>query len=306
MTDSQRAQSAREFMARYGRMNPDSYLTLIRDAALPFASALERMGGRRAEALARPRVQFLILHHVFPDEETDFRRLLSVLAEGHRFISYSEAVRRIWEGVIDAPYLVITFDDGFKSCLTAARIMGEFGARGCFFISPTITGETDERRIAEFCRDRLFTPPVEFLSWDDVEALLATGHEIGSHTLTHPNMVSLNTAELEDEIGGSFRMLEERIGEVRHFSWPLGRWSHFSAEAARIVFESGYQTCASAERGCHVAQTPPRDLCIRRTHVVSGWPVDHMLFFLSVFSRRADQESGRWPPAWRKHINGVS
>jgi peptidoglycan/xylan/chitin deacetylase (PgdA/CDA1 family) len=140
------------------------------------------------------------------------------------------------------------------------------------------------------------------MSWGDVESLARAGHEIGSHTLTHANLAGLSASQLEDEVGTSFEMLGDRVGEVKHFSWPFGRFSHFSPAAARVVFETGFQSCASAERGCHVAQLNGRDLCIRRTVVVAKWPIRSTLYFLSRYSQMASAHNNGWPKGWRRAI----
>jgi hypothetical protein len=79
--------SAQEFLARYRRMNPASSVTLLRDLAMPVISSVERATGAQATVLSRPHIQILILHHVFPDEMQDFRRLLEDLAGTYRFVS---------------------------------------------------------------------------------------------------------------------------------------------------------------------------------------------------------------------------
>ncbi len=143
-------------------------------------------------------------------------------------------------------------------------------------------------------------PPTEFLSWDDVETLLKEGHEIGSHTMTHPNLARLPVQEVQYEVGESFELLTERIGSIEHFSWPFGRFFHFSPVAARTVFDAGYKSCASAERGCHVTTSEKQvaDLCLRRDHMVAGWPIDHAFYFMARNSRTASMRCDRWPPEW--------
>ena len=49
------------------------------------------------------------------------------------------------------------------------------------------------------------------------------------------------------------------------------------------VFSVGYESCASAERGCYFAQKDKinkNDLLIRRDHVVCAWDLDHIFYFL--------------------------
>jgi peptidoglycan/xylan/chitin deacetylase (PgdA/CDA1 family) len=280
--------AATPFATRYRQAYPLRAREVFREVALSIAAGGQSLWGRVASDLARPRVQILYLHHVFDDETGGFRRLLETLgSRGQRFCSYSEALERIWNGRIDAPYVALTFDDGLRSCLQAAEVMREFGIPGCFFVCPSIPEERNLDVLARFCREKLHKPPLEFLSWNDLERLRTNGHEIGSHTRTHSNLASLAPSQMEDEIGNSRRELIRRLGEARHFSWPYGRFHHFSEAARAAVFNAGYESCASAERGCHVRATTPRELLVRRDLVVARWPVRHVLYFLARNSRCA-------------------
>ncbi len=291
-----------EYATQYKQVYPDNPRSVFRHAALSGLALLYRVAGQIPSSLKRNRVQFLHLHHIFEDEEDSFRKLLRSLGRNHHFISYSEAVERIWRGDIDRPYVAISFDDGLKNCLKAAQIMGEFGLKACFFLCITITGETDYYRIKEFCSSKLYQLPLEFLSWDDVELLLKEGHEIGSHTMTHSNMAQLSAEQVQTEIAESYRLLAQRIGGVKHFSWPLGRFSHITPTAVRTVFKTGFESCASAERGCHVFQADREQLCIRRNNVMAKWPVNHVFYFMAKNSRRASIYDNQWPQGWSEVI----
>ena len=92
-------------------------------------------------ALTRPRVHFVYLHHVFEDEVEPFRDLVRTLTSKMRAIDYSEGVERILSNRIDRPYVKGSFDDGFKNCLAAEKILEEFNALACFFVGSGIVGE---------------------------------------------------------------------------------------------------------------------------------------------------------------------
>jgi peptidoglycan/xylan/chitin deacetylase (PgdA/CDA1 family) len=272
----------------------------VRHIALSASGLIQQLTGRTEAALQKPRVQILILHHIFPEEEAPFRRMLQFLANHHTFISYSEAVQRIETGQIGKPFITLTFDDGFKNCVRAAEIMNEFGARGCFFICPPIIGETNRDRIAAFCRDRLQLPiTVDFMDWDDLSALKNAGHDIGGHTMTHANLARLSPSEARDEISKSFNVIQQRLGEVRHFAWTFGGFSDFTPDAAKAVYECGYTSCAAGVRGAHVPhQQPVQRPCIRRDHVVAASPLAHLTHFLVQSSRRMTPANNDWPQGW--------
>lgn len=280
------------------RSRPVSPRDHARGIALSGLATLAEMRGVVDSALARPRVQFVYLHHVFADEEEGFRRLLSELAGHHAFIGHSEAVERIRDGRIDRPYVSMSFDDGFADNERAARILEEFDARGCFFVCPGIVGERDPRRLAEFCANRLqFPATTPFLDWPQLERLLARGHEIGGHTMTHPDLGDTAADEAAAEIGNSYSALVEKLGAVRHFAWPRGRWENMTVAARDAVFASGYETCSSAVRGAHVAPAsgPLANLCLRRDHVFATWPLSHLRYLLMRNAVAASAATNDWP-----------
>ena len=94
----------------------------------------------------------------------------------------------------------LTFDDGLKGHLTvAAPILEKYGFTGCFNI---VTGEVGK--------------PGR-LTWDDIRELKRRGHEIASHTVTHPNLVTLlkekGAAAVRDEIVKSRDAIANALGE---------------------------------------------------------------------------------------------
>ena len=75
----------------------------------------------------------------------------------------------------------VTFDDGFLSQYTnATSVLASNSITGTFYI-------IYDYRMAGY------------MSWTQVAQLVADGHEIGSHTRTHPHMNSLSSAQLLDE-----------------------------------------------------------------------------------------------------------
>lgn len=254
--------------------------------------------GRTAE---RPRVQFLLAHSVKAVNMAQFRGIIERLARSYQIVSYSEAVRRVVCGPIDAPYLAFSFDDGFATCREAGDILASYGISACFFICPPIIGERDANKVRRFCEERLREPASNFLNWDEVEALRKAGHEIGSHTMTHPNLGQVKNGELEDEIFTSREHLIRRLGESNHFCWPFGHFDQMSAAAAQAVYRAGYLSCASGVRGCHVAPAggQPDKVCLRRDEIREHWPLSHIEYFLLRNSRIATEATNHWPEGWQ-------
>ena len=283
-----------EKVKRTKRFSSRSYL---RHSALSSLAILDKIRGIEQD-LGRPRIQFLYIHHVFKDEEVALENLLKALSKKHTFLSYSNALIKIYNQEIDKPYLVISSDDGFKNNLRASEILTRNGISACFFINPSIIGETNEKRITTFCKEKLNFPPIEFLKWNDVERLQKLGHEIGSHTMTHINIARASREIIVRELCESYDIIKQRCGDVKHFAFPYGRFFHFTEAARKIVYEAGFVSCATAERGCHINHNEPIDrdrLCILRDHVILDWPIDHILYLIAKNSRVAQGKNNLFP-----------
>lgn len=239
-------------------------------------------GADYEEIMRRPRIQFLYIHHVFQDEKKELETLVGRLSKEYTFIGYTEAVDKVINGNIDRPYLVFSSDDGLHNNLDAAEVLDHFGIKACFFICPSIIGEPDYKKVSVFCNQRLHFPPVRFLEWADVEELMSRGHEIGAHTMNHIRISEVDEKIATEEILRCREVLLERVGQCSHFAYPYGKFSDFPTSLRSVVFDAGYSSCASAERGCHVSENAIniRDLLIRRDHILLDWPIQHIQYFL--------------------------
>ncbi|MCW3122922.1 MAG: putative polysaccharide deacetylase [Flavipsychrobacter sp.] len=273
-----------------GKKSPRKYL---RDVALTGLSwAADK------KYLRKPRVQFIYLHHLFKDEEAGLDALMKRLSEEHEFISYADAINKVISGTIDKPYITFSADDGFRNNLAVAEILNRYNAKACFFINPGMIGVTDLSRIKQYCKDQLHFPPVEFLNWDEVAQLQQWGHEIGSHTMMHMNIAAATLTQITDDLGETYKILNDRCGGVHHFAYPYGRFFHFSVVGREAVFNAGFTSCATAERGCHINPVAPmrsEELCIRRDNTVLGWDMAHIMYFLITNAKNATINNNFYP-----------
>ncbi len=268
--------------------------------ALDALSTWRSVSGRDREAFERPRVYFPYLHDVPEDEENAFRAFVEMLSDSHTFLSYSDAIDRVLNGPIDKPYVAFSFDDGFASNIAASRILEEYGATGCFFVPP---GFIDSKLpTADAMREFGFSPGTceEPMTWSDLEDMKSRGHEIGNHTLNHRTLSSISEEQASDEISRGADRIRGVLGECRHFAWPRGQFKHMTDIAARTVFETGHDSCASAERGAHVQplHSDPQLLCVRRDHIMTSWPLRHDKYFIGRASETASGQSNAWPHGW--------
>jgi peptidoglycan/xylan/chitin deacetylase (PgdA/CDA1 family) len=244
----------------------------VRRAALSALSSIPRE--RRAG------VRIVHYHYVFDDERSRFEQQLRFLAREFRSVSLSEAVVRLRTGRTDGDELVVTFDDGFRNQLAnAAPLLAELGISACFYLVTDLLSASHDQ-VERFCRERLHLPlPVEPLDWDAAANLLELGHEIGSHTRTHPVLTALSPDELERELLGSREELAVRLGAVRHLSVPYGDRARFSERIEEAARAAGYESCATAIRG---RNRGAEDLyALHRDHLDAGWPLRDLAYFLA-------------------------
>jgi len=87
--------------------------------------------------------------------------------------------------------------------------------------------------------------PFQTLTWEMLARVRRAGMTVGSHTRTHVLLTNENRERVTEEVAGSRRMLEERLGEeVRHFAYPNGCFNTASVDAvAEAGYRLGYTTC---------------------------------------------------------------
>jgi peptidoglycan/xylan/chitin deacetylase (PgdA/CDA1 family) len=214
-------------------------------------------GVRLGEALAgwagRGHAVILLFHRVtdaIPEDgltvsTARFRRICAMLRRTFRVVSLGEIFRLARLGEPLPPRTAaVTFDDCYYDNLAAGGVLAEQGLPATFFVPAGYVG-TQQR----FPWDS-HLPPLRNLSWDDVRAMAGMGFEIGSHTLTHPDLASLPLAEAQHEIWDSRREIEKQLGRpVRWFAYPFGEREHFRDDLLPLVAEAGYEGCVSAYGG---------------------------------------------------------
>lgn len=103
-----------------------------------------------------------------------------------------------------------TFDDNLRDQYTlAVPMLNEVGFKGTFFIIPGPTAETPEQ--AE--KMKLGKRAWGSISWPELKEMAAQGHEIGSHTWSHPNLKNLPPDAVEVEFGKAVDAIKEHIGK---------------------------------------------------------------------------------------------
>jgi len=115
--------------------------------------------------------------------------------------------------------VALTFDDGLIEHYSVAQLLNRLGIRATFFVVTHI--KNHEGRTLLTSRPEL------------MERISKKGHEIGSHTKTHPNLTTIPLYEVEEEARESKQLLENLIGtEIRGFAYPYGA---YNANVVKII-----------------------------------------------------------------------
>ena len=126
--------------------------------------------------------------------------------------------------------VALTFDDSLKDhLLIAAPMLEERGWRGTFCIVTDWVGKDDKH-----------------LTWDDVRELVRRGHEIATHTESHPNLVSLLEKGQEEEVRRQILASADKIAAETGIA-PRFLFSPFCSQnetTARICAECGLRQAA--------------------------------------------------------------
>ena len=131
----------------------------------------------------------------------------------------------------------LTFDDGFSSDhdLVLPELK-RIKATATFFI----------------VTDWLGTPG--YLTKQQVQNLSKAGMQIGSHSKSHPNFLTISPQERLDELRESKLILENIIGkEISTFSFPFGFCDEACTEA---VFAANYSICCTSAHGLSSSSSP--------------------------------------------------
>ncbi len=244
----------------------------------------------------KPKVHFILLHHIRSDEVKAFGMLLDWLKEHYELVSYSDAVQGLNNPSSGKCLAAISFDDGLKNNLNAAREMKVRDISGCFFISPGIIGESNQKVVADYCRDRmLFKHQDSFMDWNDLDSLKADGHELGNHSMSHYYMADLSDSQFHEEVESAKILLEKKYGQIKHFAWPYGQFCRFSKERVGKVLDMGHESCASGERGSHQPDGGAESMCLRRENIDVSWPLRHAKTLIKRGGRSPIASIDTWP-----------
>ena len=128
----------------------------------------------------------------------------------------------------------LTFDDGLLTHTeNAAPILNQYGFKGTFYVIPPYLSET--------------LPGIwRYGTWPDFQLLANQGHEIGSHTMRHYDLTSLQWGSIDDdstllyELYQSKIFIEQKVPSEKCISlnYPYTLHNPFVDSAASLFYEN--------------------------------------------------------------------
>lgn len=131
----------------------------------------------------------------------------------------------------------ITYDDGILQDIRFVELLNKYGVKGTFNLNSKLMEE-------EFEWVHPCGMTIKRLS-KEVAQKLYKGHEIASHTLTHPDFANLSEEEIFYQVSEDKKILEEWFGcEVVGFGVPF---DYFDEKAAECVKRAGFLYARNSE-----------------------------------------------------------
>jgi len=122
------------------------------------------------------------------------------------------------------------------------------------------------------------------MTWDDARTLVKSGHIVGSHTMTHPNVAHVSTDDARRELSDSKLKIEKELGiPIKHFSYPHPALNpQWNESTLKLTDELGYETAVTTT--VDAVRADARPLAIPRTYIPREesqflWHLERTLLF---------------------------
>ncbi len=215
----------------------------------------------------------LYYHEVRFEQRTNFARQMDLLQR------YASPIRvdRIEPLSSGKHYAAVTFDDGYKNVMdNAVPELKKRNIPATVFLIADAFG-----KYPDWLTDtNSLTRNEVVLSEQDAHNLPASLISIGSHTLTHPNLLTLKGADAKREIGESRLKLEKILRRrVRLFSFPYGAYNADTIEWCR---KAGYERVFTTSPTW--AFVNPKEFVTGRVSVEpSDWPLEFRMKVMGAY-----------------------
>ncbi|OGM10631.1 hypothetical protein A2Z67_00045 [Candidatus Woesebacteria bacterium RBG_13_36_22] len=162
---------------------------------------------------------------------------------GYKTVTFRDA----YLGNLPKKAVILTFDDGDADQWFAFTEMKKRGMVGCFFI---VTN---------------FIDGGGFFSSSQIRQLSNNGMEIGSHSISHPNLTKLSRKRMSEEINGSQLILGQLTGKrAITFAYPYGSYNR---QVLEEMDKSDYLYARTTNEGISNLED---NFCLKITYIHRG------------------------------------
>jgi peptidoglycan/xylan/chitin deacetylase (PgdA/CDA1 family) len=187
-----------------------------------------------------PNAELWVDRHVFADE------MRALHTAKFQAITLAQAYDA-WKhgGPLPKHPIVVSFDDGYLSHYTHAKpVLRALGWPGVLNLQLNVLGQGG-------------------LTTKQIKTMIAAGWEVDSHTLTHPDLTTLDDASLKRELVDSRRELRKRFGVPADFlAYPAGK---YDARVEAATKAAGYRAATTVDEG--VARGRDDPFALKRVRV---------------------------------------
>jgi peptidoglycan/xylan/chitin deacetylase (PgdA/CDA1 family) len=188
------------------------------------------------------------------------RQMAALKAYGYQTITLTDFLDyRAGKATLPEHPIIITFDDGYQDFYThAVPILKSKGLIATIFLPTGKIGTSEEDRQDNSWDSKEAAYPTKLLIWDEVRDFIKDGFQVGSHTVTHPDLSSIPDSQIKQELDQSRSDFRDKLGlQVDVFSYPGG-----SGADSQIVHsdlqEAGYRAAVTTSSG--IANTATSDI----------------------------------------------
>ena len=231
----------------------------------------------------------ILTYHNFTKDEgssyktniVEFEKQMNYLAiHNYSVISLSELLAGLRTDQLPPKPIVISIDDGFKSTYTLAYpILKKYNFPATLFL------------YTNFIEKNSYS-----LTWEEIREMTKNNIEIGSHTLSHCNLLKYRDNEnyetyldrVRREIILSKEILESKIGDkINFFAYPYGVYSPIIKD---IVIQAGYEGILNANSMSNNFNADPFSL---NRQIISG--KSPLNSFMNILNQRPFDASQIFP-----------
>lgn len=191
----------------------------------------------------------LTYHSVGPTRlglpQENFREQMLWLRANASVVAFETLLSGEWPNSESGVTCAITFDDGYASVYRwVFPVLWELRLPAKVYLVGDAIGEAAPKSSNDFSG---LYPDEEMLRWSEIREMQERGISFGSHLLRHKDLTSLTASDAREELEGSKRLIEDRVGaECTSFCYPWGRHNDRSVAAVK---NAGYKDAVIAIQG---------------------------------------------------------